>query len=78
LPEDLEADDFLEPPPDFFAEDFPFPPFLDFSTAGLLPPDGAPPLLEGWGAGIEFDGLGLGLGLGDGVAFGTRTAAAWV
>ncbi len=48
LPEDLEADDFLESPPAFFAEEaFPFPPFLAFSAGGLPPPDGAAPPEEG-------------------------------
>ena len=47
-PEALDADDFLEPPPAFFAEEaFPFPPFLAFSAGGLLPPDGAAPPEEG-------------------------------
>lgn len=43
LPEDLDADDFLEPPPAFFAEED-LPPFLDFWTwAGPPPPPPPPP-----------------------------------
>ena len=48
LLEDLDAEDFLEAPPAFLAEeDFPFPPFLAFSAEGLPPPDGGPPPDEG-------------------------------
>ena len=62
------AFDFLlldeDPLLDFFAEDdFPFPPFLDFSTVGLPPPAGAPPPPEllpplggGRGGGMTFEG----------------------
>ena len=40
--EDLEVEDLLEPPPDFFAEeDVTLPPFLGFALAGLPPPDEA-------------------------------------
>ena len=47
-PVDLAGDDFLEPLPDFFAEeDLPFPPFLAFSVGGLPPPDGEVPPEEG-------------------------------
>ncbi len=74
-PEDLDAEDFLEPPPAFFAEeDLPFPPFLAFSVGGLPPPDGAVPLLEGWGAGTVSDGLGDGSGVGSGVGGGSVTS----